>query len=128
MSENADSTKSPPEKRQSNGQFQKGLCPNPKGRGKGAVSKTTRFLQILTPERQKKAMKVLDATLRDAEAGDPDSRKLVLSLLQPFIKREAEKDGGGGDKRPLININVGVTDGKKPPTARIIDGKTGLVE
>lgn len=128
MTENADSTKSLPEKRKNNGQFQKGLCPNPKGRGKGNLSKTTKFLQILTPQRQNRALKVLDATLQDAEKGDADARKLVLTLLQPFIKREAEKDGGGGDKRPLVNINVGVADGKKPPPVRVIDGKTGRVD
>lgn len=128
MSANDDSTPSPPEKKASNGQFQKGVCPNPKGRGKGNLSKTTKFLQIMTSDRQKKALKVLDKVLKDAEKGDADSRKLVVTLLQPFLKREAEKDGGTADKRPLININVGVAEGKKPPPVRVIDGKTGRVD
>lgn len=47
---------------------------------------------------------------------------MVLGLLVPFIKREAEKGDGNQNKRPLININVGVTDGKKPPVqARVIE-------
>jgi len=125
MTENADSTKSLPEKRRSDGKFQKGVCPNKKGRPKGSLSKTTKFLQILTPQRQKQALKVLDATLRDAEGGDADARKLVLTLLQPFIKREAEKDGGGsGDKRPMVNVIVNQTDGRVPrpiPAVRVVE-------
>jgi len=127
MTENDALTKSLPEKRPNSGRFQKGQCPNPKGRGKGNLSKTTRFLQILTPARQTRALKVLDETLKDAEKGDPDARKLVLEILKPFIKREAERDGGGGDKRPLVNINVVSADGKKPQ-ARVIDGTTGAVD
>lgn len=48
---------------------------------------------------------------------------MVLSLLQPFIKREAEKDTGNKNKRPLININVGVADGRQAPAvaARVIE-------
>jgi hypothetical protein len=126
MSESADTTKSLPAKRQSDGKFPKGKTGNPRGRPKGSLSKTTRFLQILTPARQKQAMKVLDATLRDAEAGDADARKLVLTLLQPFVKREAEKDGGGGgDKRPMVNVIVNQTEGRPPaiPAVRVIDAK-----
>ncbi len=124
MTENADQTLPTPAKPTS-GKWQKGLCPNPKGRGKGSLSKTTKFLQVMTAGRQKKALKVLDQTLRDAEKGDADSRKLVLTLLQPFIKREAEKDGGGGtgDKRPIVNVIVQQADGRKPVMVapRIID-------
>ncbi len=58
----------------------------------------------------------------------PRNPRIVVEAGTPFIKREADKDGGGGDKRPLININVGVTDGKKPPPVRVIDGKTGEIE
>lgn len=130
MPENENLTPSPPEKRKNNGQFQKGLCPNPKGRGKGSLAKTTKFLQIMTSGRQKQALAVLDQTLKDAKKGDNECRKMILTLLQPFLKREAEHDGGGAkDKRPLININVGVTDGKKPVvTPRVIDGKNGAVD
>lgn len=129
MPENENSTPSPPEKRKTNGQFQKGLCPNPKGRGKGNLAKKTKFLQVLTSGRQTKALRVLDKVLQQAESGDTDSQKMVLTLLQPFVKREVEQGGGTKDKRPLININVGVTDGKKPVvTPRIIDGKSGAVD
>lgn len=127
MPENESSTPSLPAK-QKNGQFQPGKSGNPKGRGKGNLSKTTRFLQILTTERQKKALKVLDATLKDAETGDVESRKLVLSMLQPFLKQEAQRDGGSKNKRPLISINVGVTEGHKSAPPVIIDGTTGEVE
>lgn len=131
MPENESSTLLPPAKlpKPANGQFQKGVCPNPKGRGKGNLSKTTRFLQILTTERQKKALKVLDATLKDAETGDVESRKLVLAMLQPFLKQEAQRDGGSKNKRPLININVGVTEGHRSASpVRVIDAETGEVE
>ena len=123
MSESADTTKSLPAKRQSDGKFLKGRTGNPRGRPKGSLSKTTKFLQILTPARQKQAMKVLDATLRDAEAGDADARKLVLTLLQPFVKREADREsGGGGDKRPLVNVIVQQADGRAPvPAPRVIE-------
>lgn len=119
-------TKSPPEKRQSDGRFQKGQCPNPKGRGKGNLAKTTRFLQIMTSDRQKRALKVLDAALKDAEKGDPENRKMVLALLSPFIKREVEKGGGsGGDKRPMVNVIVTQADGKQPVRVapRVIDAE-----
>lgn len=128
MPENESLMTSPPEKRKNNGQFQKGICPNKKGRGKGSLSKTTRFLQVMTQGRQKQALKVLDKVLKQAAKGNLDSQKMVLTLIQPFLKREAESDGSPKDKRPLININVGVTDGKKPlPPVRVIDGKTGDV-
>ena len=127
MSANADTTPLPSEKPLSGGRWTKGLCPNPKGRGKGNLSKTTKFLNILTPGRQKKALQVLDATLKDAAAGDKESRKLVLTLLQPFLKREAEKDtaGGGGDRRPMVNVIVQQADGRKPVVVapRVIDQK-----
>ncbi len=127
MSANADTTQSPPATPPSDGRWTKGLCPNPKGRGKGNLSKTTKFLNILTPGRQKKALQVLDATLKDAAAGDKESRKLVLTLLQPFLKREAEKDtaGGGGDRRPTVNVIVQQADGRKPVVVapRVIDQK-----
>ena len=126
MTENNDSTPSPPAKPKSNGQFQKGLCPNPGGRPKGALGKTTKFLQIMTQGRQKRALKILDQVFRDAEKGDPDSRKLVVTILQPFLKREAEKEGGGGgDRRPMVNVIVNQTEGHKslPPAVRVIDAK-----
>lgn len=128
MSENNDSTPLPPAKPKSNGQFQKGLCPNPSGRPKGSLSKTTKFLQIMTQGRQKRALKILDQVFRDAEKGDADSRKLVMTVLQPFLKREAEPGGTSDKQRPVININVGQTAGRTPVTARVIDGKTGAVE
>lgn len=123
MQDDNDKTQSPPAKQPSDGRWKKGICPNPKGRGKGNLSKTTKFLQILTAPRQKRALKVLDATLRDAEKGDAEARKLVLTMLQPFIKREAEKDGGGGgDKRPMVNVIVQQADGRTPTVApRVIE-------
>lgn len=126
MSESDASTPSPPAKRKTNGQFQKGLCPNPKGRPKGALAQKTKFLQVMTAGRQAKALKVLDLTLRDAENGDADARELVLKLLQPFIKREAERDAPPGDKRPLVNVIVNQTEGRvaaPAPAVRVIDVK-----
>lgn len=125
MPENENLTPSLPEKRKQNGQFPKGKSPNPGGRPKGALSKHTKFLQIMTGDRQKKALKVLDQTLKQAEAGHVDSQKLVLSLLAPFIKREADREsGGGGDKRPMVNVIVNQTDGRVvPPAVRVIDVK-----
>jgi len=118
-----ESTKSPPAKLPS-GQFPKGKSGNPTGRPKGSLAKKTRFLQIMTQGRQQKALKVLDAILRDAEKGDKESRKIVATILQPFLKQEAEPGSTGGT-RPVININVGQTDGRKPA---IIDASTGEVE
>lgn len=129
MPENENKMPSPPEKPKNDGRFQKGKCPNPKGRGKGNLSKTTKFLQVMTQGRQQKALKVLDKVLKQAEDGDKESQKSVMVLLAPFLKREAESDGGPKDKRPLININVGVTDGKKPLLpVRVIEGKAGAVD
>lgn len=126
MSENSDKNPSLPEKRKSDGRFQKGVCPNKKGRPLGP-SKKTKFLQIMTGDRQKKALKVLDQTLKAAEEGDAESRKLVLEMLKPFVKREAEQEGGGGgDKRPVVNVIVNQTEGRQflpPPGVRVIDVK-----
>lgn len=122
MSENAEQNKLQPEKPPSNGQFLKGQSGNPKGKPKGTLSKTTKFRQVMTSHLQDRAVKVLKKVVAQAESGDKDSQKMVLTLLAPFIKREAEKDEGNKNKRPLININVGVTDGKKPPIeARVIE-------
>lgn len=127
MSANDAKTQSSPEKRQSNGQFKKGLCPNPTGRPKGALAKKTKFLQIMTAGRQQRAMRVLDKELALAESGDVDARKHILALLQPFVKREVGQDGGGGgDKRPTVNVIVTQTDGREarlPPAVRVIDSK-----
>ncbi len=129
MPENNDSTPSLPEKRPPNGQFPKGKSGNPKGRGKGNLAKKTRFLQIMTSDTQKRALKVLSKVIKQAEKGHVDSQKMVVEILKPFLKREAEQEGGHSDKRPLININVGVVDGKKPVLpVRVIDGKTGAVD
>jgi len=127
MSGKDDETPSPPQKeRKQNGQFQKGLCPNPKGRPKGALAKKTKFLQIMTQGRQQKALKVLDKVMQQAESGDADAQKLVLSMLQPFLKREADKEGGGsGDKRPTVTVVVNQTEGRAPvPAARVIEAKS----
>jgi len=125
MSENDAETPSPPEnERKQNGQFKKGLSPNPKGRPKGALAKKTKFLQIMTRGRQQKALQVLDKEIALAASGDKDARKNVLTLLQPFLKREAEKDSpGGGDKRPVVTVVVNQTDGKVIPAARVIEAK-----
>ena len=129
MPENKDSTPSLPEKRKSNGQFPKGKSGNPKGRGKGNLAKKTRFLQIMTSETQKRALKVLSKVIKQAENGHIDSQKMIVEILKPFLKREAEQEGGHGDRRPMININVGVVDGKKQVLpVRVIDGKTGAVD
>lgn len=128
MNENDVSTPSLPEKPK-NGRFAKGQSGNPKGRGKGKLAKRTKFLQIMSPHTQRRAINVLNQILRQAEEGHVDSQKMVVEVLKPFIKREVEKDGGGA-KQPLITINVGITEGKKPTViaARVIDGKTGQVE
>ena len=126
MSEKDAETPSPQEKtRKPDGQFQKGISPNPKGRPKGALAKKTKFLQIMTQGRQQKALRVLDNEIALAESGDKDARKNVLTLLQPFLKREAEKDGGGGDKRPTVTVVVNQTDGRAAPVpaARVIEAK-----
>jgi len=121
-----ESTKSPPAKLPS-GQFPKGKSGNPTGRPKGSLAKKTRFLQIMTQGRQQKALKVLDAILRDAEKGDKESRKIVASLLQPFLKQEAEQDGGGGgDKRPVVTVIVNQAEGRQPalpPAVRVLDAQ-----
>lgn len=118
MDENNDSTPLTPGKRKPDGKWTKGICPNPKGRGKGALSKTTKFLQVMTSSRQKRALKVLDKVLSQAEKGDGDSQKMVLTLIQPFLKREAEQGGGApvGDRRPMVNVIVQQADGLKPVT------------
>lgn len=127
MTESNDKTPSLPEKRRSDGRFQKGVCPNKTGRPKGALAKKTKFLQIMTGERQKRALRILDQTMKEAEGGDAESRKLVFEMLKPFIKREAEQEGpGGGDKRPMVNVIVNQTEGRQmlpPPGVRVIDVK-----
>jgi hypothetical protein len=125
MSESDASTPSPPEKRLKNGQFPKGVCPNKRGRPKGSLSKTTKFLQVMTTTRQQRALRVLDKVLAQAESGDGDSQKMVLTLIAPFLKREAEREGGGGDKRPMVNVIVNQTDGREKvlPAVRVIDAK-----
>jgi len=125
MSGKDDETPSPQEnERKRNGQFKKGLSPNPRGRPKGALAKKTKFLQIMTQGRQQKALQVLDKEIALAASGDKDARKNVLTLLQPFLKREAEKDSpGGGDKRPVVTVVVNQTDGKVIPAARVIEAK-----
>jgi len=107
-----------------NGQFVKGKSGNPKGRGKGNLSKTTKFLQVMTQGRQQKALKVLDNVLKEAEAGDKDSQKMVMEVLKPFLRREAEAgDGTPRDKRPTVVINVNRTDGLAAPKAqRVLEG------
>lgn len=129
MPENENSTPSLPEKRKPNGQFPKGKSGNPKGRGKGNIAKKTKFLQIMTQDTQKRALKVLQLVLKQAEKGHVDSQKMVLETLKPFLKREAEQEGGEKNKRPLIYINVGLVDGKKSaPPVRVIEGKAELVD
>jgi hypothetical protein len=124
MSENNEQTASPPAKRTSGGQWKKGQCPNPKGRGKGNLSKTTRFQQMLTTPLKTDAVTVLRQVLKQAKAGDKDSQKMVMSLLQPFVKKEAEAGDGSKSKRPLININVGVAEGMSAPIrARVIEAE-----
>lgn len=123
MTENVEQNKLQPEKRPSNGQFLKGQSGNPKGKPKGALSKTTKFRQVMTSHLQDRAVKVLKKVVAQAESGDKDSQKMVLTLLAPFIKREAEKDGAPKNKRPLVNIIVNKTDGRAavPLAAQVID-------
>ena len=96
--------------RRKDGKFQKGVCPNPKGRGKGAAAKTTRFLQIMTQPMQERAIAVLRHVLRQAEEGDKESQRMVLTVLQPFLRREAESEAGPKAQRPMINIVVNSTE------------------
>lgn len=124
MNEDAEQTRLPPEKPASDGRFQKGKSGNPKGKPKGALAKTTRFRQVLTTSLQDRAVAVLKRVIMQAEKGDKDSQKLVVSVLQPFIRREAEREGGyRKNRRPLINIIVSKTDGRgTPPIAtRVIE-------
>lgn len=123
MTENADQTKSPPAKRGKGNQFLPGVSGNPKGKPKGTLSKTTKFRQILTGSLQNRAVAVVKKVIQRAEKGDVDSQKMVMSMLQPFIKREAERDGLLKNRRPLVHITVNKTDGRSGPpiAARVIE-------
>lgn len=105
--------------------FSKGKSGNPGGRPKGALSKTTKFRQLLSASLQEKAVKVIKQVIKQAENGDIDSQKMVVSMIQPFLKAEAgAADSGPKDRRPVVQINVNpAAPAPKQITARVVDAK-----
>lgn len=89
-------------KRTDKGQFAPGQSGNPKGRPRGAASKALQLLRSWT------LTKGLPALIEQAENGDQDALRLLVSLGLPRVKPQAAPiDGIQGLPRPKSFADLG---------------------
>lgn len=64
--------------------FKKGVCTNPKGRPKGALSRRVKLVRLLEPHAEPLIQKCIELAL----AGDPNALRLCIERLVPKARCE----------------------------------------